>query len=266
MLRRTLDELKTWLGGEFAHGPIEIAIVGDFDPDATTAAVARTFGALPERAPKPAYAAERKVAMPATVIAKKYSIESEIPKGVVRLYWPATDGFEVKTARRLRLLTDVLSDRLRVKIREEMGGTYSPNAGPDLSDTYPGYGYLVADATVAPDEARKIADAIKAVASSLHKDGVTDEELVRAKQPILTALRESSRTNGYWLGTVLSSAQEFPQHLDWSRTRYSDYEGVTAAELSVLAKQYLDPAKADEFIVLPVSAKSSGPAQPATKP
>jgi zinc protease len=56
---------------------------------------------------------------------------------------------------------------------------------------------------------------------------------------------------------VLSSAQEFPEHLDWSRTRYSDYETITAAELSKLAKEYLDPAKADEFIVLPVSAKSA---------
>ena len=54
-----------------------------------------------------------------------------------------------------------------MKIREEMGGTYSPNAGADLSDTYPHYGYIVADATVAPDQARKVADAIRAVAASL---------------------------------------------------------------------------------------------------
>ncbi|HEY4247987.1 MAG TPA: insulinase family protein [Lacunisphaera sp.] len=257
MLARTLDELKAWLGSQFSNGAIEIAVVGDFDTQATVAAVAQTFGALPDRAAKPSYDDARKVTMLAQPVTKKYTVESEIPKGVVRLYWPATDALDVKIARRLRLLTDVLSDRLRVKIREEMGGTYSPNAGPDLSETYPGYGYLVADATVAPDEAGKIADAIKAVAASLRKDGVTDEELVRARQPILTALRESSRTNGYWLGTVLSSAQEFPQHLDWSRTRYSDYETITAAELSKLAKEYLDPARANEFIVLPVSAKAA---------
>jgi len=260
LLARNLDELKAWLAPELAKGPIEIAIVGDFDPEATIAAVAQTFGALPKRTDKPDYADARKVALPAAPLVKEYAVQTEIPKGLVRLYWPATDSRDVKLARRLRLLSEVFSDRLRVKIREEMGGTYSPNSASDLSETYPGYGWLVADATVAPADAHAIADAIKAVAVALRDGGITEEELVRAKQPVLTALRESSRTNQYWLGTVLASAQEFPQRLDWSRTRYSDNESVTTAELSALAKQYLDPARVSEFIVLPAPSKVEGPA------
>ncbi len=259
LLSRSLDELKTWLTPQFAKGPIEVAIVGDFDPEATIAAVAQTFGALPKRQKKPAYESERKVAKVAQPVAKEYTIESEIPKALVRLYWPASDARDVKFSRRMRLLTDVFADRLRVKIREELGGTYSPNAGGDLSETYPGYGYIVAEATVAPDDTRRIANAIKAVATGLQTNGVTEEELVRAKQPVLTALRESSRTNPYWLNTVLASAQEIPQRLEWSRTRYSDNESVTTAELTALAKEYLDPAKASEFIVIPVKPKPVGP-------
>ena len=259
MAARTLDELKAWLSPEFAHGAIEIAIVGDFEPDAAIAAVAQTFGALPMRAPKPAYASERQVHGPAQPLTKSYTVDSEIPKALVRIYWPATDALDVKLARRLRLLTEVFGDRLRVKIREELGGTYSPNAGADLSDTYPGYGFLLADVTVAPEQARALADAVKAVATSLHDGGVTAEELVRAKQPVLTSLRESARTNPYWLGSVLAAAQEFPERLDWSRTRYSDNEGVTTAELSALAKQYFDPARASEFIILPVLGPGATP-------
>lgn len=265
MLTRTLDELKAWLTPEFARGPIEIALVGDFDPDVATAVVAQTFGALPKRAKKPAFPDARKVSAPATPLTKEYTITTEIPKSVVRLYWPATDGRDIKLARRLRLLADVFSDRLRVKIREEMGGTYSPNTAADLSDTYPGYGFLIADATVAPAETHAILDAIKNVAASLQTDGVTEEELDRAKQPMLTALRDSARTNQYWIGSVLSAAQEFPEHLDWSRTRYSDIEGVTPAELSTLARQYLDPAKASEFIVSPALLPTpADPTQAAT--
>ncbi len=263
MLSRSLAELKTWLAPQFAHSSIEIAIVGDFEPAATIAAVAQTFGALPQREPKPDYAAARKVTLPAVPLAKQYSVPTEIPKALIRLYWPATDGRDIKLTRRLRLLSEVLADRLRVEIREKMGGTYSPNAGADLSDTYPGYGWLIADATVAPDQARVIADAIKAVAAALHDKGVTEEELVRAKQPVLTALRESSRTNPYWLGSVLAAAQEFPERLDWSRTRYSDNESVTTAELSALAKQYLVPAKVSEFIIVPAVAPA--PAAAAAK-
>jgi zinc protease len=264
MLSRSLDELRAWLTPQFAHGPIEIAIVGDLAPEATIAAVAQTFGALPDRQPKPAYTEARHLQPPATALTRNYSIESDIPKALVRLYWPATDGRDVHLARRLRLLSDIFGDRLRVEIREKMGGTYSPNAGADLSDTYPGYGWLIADATVAPAEAGTIAEAIKKVSAALYTGGVTEEELVRAKQPLLTALRESSRTNGYWLGAVLAAAQEYPQRLDWSRTRYSDIESVTAAELTTLAKQYYDLAKPSEFTIVPVPAKAAAPTPPLT--
>ncbi len=259
LLSRSLDDLKAWLTPQFAKGAIEIAIVGDFDPQATIDAVGQTLGALPKRQKKPGYEEARRVTKLAQPVTKEYTIESEIPKALVRLYWPATDGRDVKLARRLRLLSDVFADRLRVKIREGLGATYGANTAPDLSDTYPDYGYLVADAIVAPDDTRRIADAIRAVAGELHATGVTDEELVRAKQPVLTALRESSRTNGYWIGSVLASAQEHPLRLDWSRTRYSDNESVTAAELTELAKQYLDPAKASEFTIIPVKPKPLAP-------
>ena len=66
---------------------------------------------------------------------------------------------------------------------------------------------------------------------------------------LVLGIRESARTNPYWLGTVLAAAQEFPERLEWSRTRYSDNESVTAAELSELAKQYLDPAQVSEVAV-----------------
>jgi zinc protease len=265
MLSRNLDELKAWLAPQFAKGPIEIAIVGDFEPAATIDAVARTFGALHKREAKPAYTDARKVTPPSSPITKQYTIDTEIPKALVRLYWPGPDGRDIKLTRRLRLLTEVFSDRLRVEIREKLGGTYSPNAGSDLSDIYPGYGWLIADATVAPADTRSIADAIKVVAATLHEKGVTEEELVRAKQPVLTALRESARTNPYWLGSVLAAAQEFPERLDWSRNRYTDNESVTAAELTALAKQYLVPAKISEFIIIP-AAKVETPAAPPAKP
>jgi zinc protease len=254
----SLEDMRVWLAPEFAHGAVELSIVGDFDPAAATAAVAATFGALPPRGAKPAYETERHVGFPATPLARQYRVPTEIPKGLVTFFWPATDARDVHVARRLNLLAAVLDDRLRVKLREQMNGAYSPSAGANLSDTFRGYGFLVAEATVAPDQARAIADAIRAIGADLHEHGVTEDELVRAKQPVLTGIRQSMRTNPYWLGNVLASAQEQPDRLDWSRTRLSDTEGVTAAELSALAKLYLDPAKAHEFISLP--APLSAPA------
>ena len=266
---RTLAEMRSWLTPEFAHGAMEIAVVGDFDPAATISAVAGTFGSLPARTAKPAYIVERKVSFPAAPLAQRYTVPTEIPKGLVSLFWPATDSREVHLSRRLNLLASVLDDRLRVKIREQMGGTYSPQAGANLSETFPGYGYLVAQCTVAPEQARTIADAIRTIAADLHAKGVTEEELERAKQPMLTAIKESIRTNPYWLGNVLASAQEQPERIEWSRTRLSDTTAITAAELTALAKQYLDPDRVNEFISVPAekpAAEAKPEAKPATAP
>ena len=144
LLARDLDQVRAWLAPQFSHGAIELSLVGDLDLDATIAAVAQTLGALPPREPKPALADLRQVAFPAQPFAREYTIASEIPKGLVAVFWPTTDGDKIQRTRRLNLLASVLNDRLRVKIREELGGTYSPNASSFASDTFPGYGYFTA--------------------------------------------------------------------------------------------------------------------------
>ncbi|HEY0968581.1 MAG TPA: insulinase family protein [Opitutaceae bacterium] len=251
---RTIEEARAWLTPQLATGAIEIALVGDLDLDAAIDAVGRTLGALPPRAPKPALEEARQVSLPATPLRRDYTVETEIPKGIVALYWPTTDAKDIHVVRRLSLLGEVFADRLRVKVREELGGAYSPGAGNTSSETYRGYGYMIANVTVDPERASEIADVVTAIAADLAANGVSEDELDRARQPILTSIRESSRTNQYWLGSVLASAQEFPERLDYSRSRTADFEGITKAEVDALAKAYLGSDRASRAGVLPVPA------------
>jgi len=178
-------------------------------------------------------------------------VPTEIPKGIVAIYWPTTDSRDVKVARRLSLLGEVFADRLRIKVREELGGAYSPGAGNSSSDTYHGYGYMMANVTVDPERAGEIADVVISIAADLAANGVTPDELDRARLPVLTSIRESARTNAYWIGSVVSSAQEFPQRLDWSRTRTTDFETIPKADIDALAKAYLGADRATRVVVLP---------------
>ncbi len=252
MLARNLDEVKTWVSPQLERGAIEVALVGDLDVEAAIAAAAKTIGALPAREPKPELPHLEKVKFPEKPFAKDYSITSEIPKGVLQLYWPTTDGLEASRQRRLSLLAAVFNDRLRVKVREEVGATYSPRAGSNASDTLPGYGYINASVDVDPPAAAKTADLVVAVADDLARNGVTEEELNRARQPTLTAIHESLRTNGYWLNAVLARAQERPQVLDWARTRLADVQSITHGELSTLAREYLGRDRVSRATVLPL--------------
>lgn len=263
MQQRTTDEVRAWLAPQLAHGPIEIAIVGDLDVDATIAAVARTFGALPAREPKPAYAAARAVSYPARPLQQDFTVTTELARGVVQMMWPATDRRDVHVARRLQMLAAVFGDRLRLKLREQMGGTYSPDAGASLSEAFPGYGFIVARAAISPEKAPDVVAAIKSVAADLARNGVTADELERARQPTLTLLRTSERENSYWLGIVLGSAQEHPEHLDWCRSRYADNEAITKADLDAFAARYLPPERASVFVSVPEKAPEAAQA-PAT--
>ena len=145
----------------------------------------------------------------------------------------------------------MLNDRLRVKIREEIGGTYSPSASSYTHYTFPGYGYFHASCVVDPAVAQKISDAIVAIGEDLATNGVTEDQLTRARQPTLASLRQARRTNAYWITNVVRRPQEKPAVLDNERTRLADLEAITAAELSALAKTYLGAAKVSRVTILP---------------
>jgi zinc protease len=253
MERRTLAEVKAWLEEDLARGPVEIAVAGDIEPDAVIDAVARTFGALPARGPRRPLNDLRRVRFPADPFRREFAIATEIPKADLALYWPTTDGRDIRLARRLNLLAEVLSDRLRLKVREELGDAYSPGVGSVAGDVFPGFGYIQAGITVDPSKTAVILGVVETVAAELAAEGVNEDELKRAKEPVLTSLRESARSNGYWVSNVLAKAQEKPEVLDWCRSRYADNEAITRDELSGLARKYLVFGRASSVAVKPAA-------------
>jgi zinc protease len=78
----------------------------------------------------------------------------------------------------------------------------------------------------------------------LEKEGITSEELLRAREPLVTSLKQSIKTNQYWLNSVLSLSARYPRQLDWPRTIVSDYTSINATEVNELAARYLDNGKA----------------------
>ena len=268
LMARNFDEVKAWLAPQFAHGAIEVSIVGDFETGAAIAAVSRTLGALPARDPKPAYLTERQVAFPATPAANVYTVQMASPKSVVMMVWPTTDGRDPKTTYQLGLLASVMSGRLRAKIHAPVGSAEVPSARSTPSTTYPGYGTLIVTASTDLNKADATADAILGIAGEMMKYGVREDELGHAKQSALVAVDESLRSNNYWLASVLSDAQEEPRRLDRSRTRADDIGNISAADVNKLAALYLDPARASKFMIspAPIPAKAAPPGSPSLNP
>ena len=209
--RRTLEEARAWLEPELKSGYLEITVVGDFDQAEAIKKLAATFGSLPARAAeKPAYQAERIVNFPAGGI-KEFTFPTEIPKAQIQVAWPTVDFSDFKRKNRLVALGAVVNDRLREKVREELGDSYSPYAGNDSSGTWTNYGTLSAVVTVDPAQSEAVAKVVTEIARELSRgDDITPDELDRALKPILGSLEEMLRTNAYWLNGVLQSSQENP--------------------------------------------------------
>ncbi len=245
---RTTDEARAWLDPALESGYLEISVVGDFDQEQTIELLAQTFGSLPERAAdKPRHEAERKVSFPAGGL-KEFTFDSEIPKAMTLVYWPTRDIFDIKETRRIGMLAAVLDDRLREKVREELGDAYSPFAHNIPSDTWTDYGYLFAAVTVDPKQCDSVAKVVAEIAEELATGtSITQDELDRAKKPNIASIEEMRRTNRYWLGSVLESSQEYPQRLDWSRHFVNDYKSITLEDVNTLATEYL---KADKMVTL----------------
>jgi zinc protease len=249
-----VEETRDWLAPIFADAPIEISLVGDVDVEAAIGIVARTFGTLPARRAWNEYAERRTAPAPKGGIRQTHTIETQDPKSLVFIAFPANDGIPIERRRAFDMLNEVIRDRLRLEVREKLGAAYSPGSAAQVSTVYPGVGMLFMQAQADPEKVETLVSACLGVADTLAKDGISDEELDRLREPVLNRRRDAKRTNGFWL-QILSRAQSDPDHLDDMRSGDHYYESVKAADLTPLAKQYLQSARASVLVVNPAPVK-----------
>ena len=162
--------------------------------------------------------------------------------------WPTLDRSLSRFDRRIGVLADMLNDRLRVKVRQELGATYTPEVIQSQSDAFPHYGYLAAALIVDAKQLPRIGPLVKKIAADLAAGQISDDEFERAMKPMLTSLADLN--NGYWL-SVLGHCQERPQDLAAARSRTADYTSIKKSEIQALAKQYLGADRATVISVTP---------------
>ena len=257
---RSTAESKAWLTPILKDGYMEVAIVGDIDVETAIQAVAKTFGALPKRAAtKPAFTKERAVKMPTEPKDHDFVFTSEIGRAYALAYWPTADMSDIKRTRRLTVLGQVMDDRLRLKIRQELGQTYSPASYHVPSDTYTGYGYMTAMATLKPEDVAKVKPMYLQIGDAIIKEGISEDEFTRAREPLMAQIQQMRRDNRYWLQNVIRNCQVQPERLAWARSMVDDIKTITKEDLNQLAKEYLPSQRALVIGLIPKQTKEESP-------
>ena len=251
----TFDDLKAAIGDRLEKGAIEIGLVGDFDEEQAIAAVAATFGALPEReAEFRDYDEARTRQFTQNRSPRVLHHKGEADQAIVEFYWPTTDDADYREDVRLRLLAELLQIKVTDQIREQLGASYSPVARSFTSSIYPGYGYIQISTNVASGDVDKVSEAVRHIAAELSAPAplagspstpspIAADELARARTPILENIANSVKSNSAWLG-VVDSAQSKPAKLDRFRSGGTAFGKVSAEELLALARTYLAPDRA----------------------
>ena len=250
-----LEDIRQWLLPELKEGKIEVSVVGDFDRDEVVRLASLYFGGLAKREGK--RAAVEPVVFPAGKTLKA-EVQSSIDKSMILIAWPTDDFWDINRTRRLHMLASVLDDRLRKVVREKLGATYSPEVFSSSSRIYPHYGMLTVQMDVEPGQEQKVVDEVMRIADDLRQGGVSQEELERAKAPMMTSLKDAVRTNAYWLSSVLTQSSIYPQQLSWPTTILGDFESVTAGDLDALADRYLINEQAATAWVTPEGKTGGG--------
>ncbi|MEX0322024.1 MAG: M16 family metallopeptidase [Puniceicoccaceae bacterium] len=252
---RTTEEAAAWLKDALTSGYLEMAVVGDIaDKESVIKAVCETIGALPQRADeRPELPEARLVDFPRGADNQVFTYKSEIPRAMATMNWPTTDQDDIFEVRRLSVLSSVYTDRMRVEIREKIGEAYSPYAYNSSSDTFTDYGVFKAIVGVKPESADKIEGILLDIGEDIAENGISDDELVRAIEPVKSRIEEYRRTNGYWLNSVLLRCQDEPRRIEWARSFAEFWGTVTVEDMNRLAKTYLKP---DSGIAIQVQPES----------
>ena len=252
-------DLKALVGPRLANDPAEVIVVGDTTVDQAIAAVASTFGALPQRSESTPPAGARKVSFPPpTPQPINETHKGRADQGYAVAAWPTTDLFaDVRGARTIRVLVNVMQLRLIDTLRVAQGATYSPNATLEASEDYPGYGYIAARVEIPPSKIAGFYEQVDKIAADLKTAGPTEDEMKRAVLPRIEALNKAMQTNEFWVGS-LEDAQTDPRKLEVVLNQVSQLQSITADDVKKVANRWLDPAKEWRFQVTPEAKTAAG--------
>ena len=235
-----------------AQGPVEVMIFGDFDREAGIAALARTFGALPQRKPIPDAVAARGVAFPApNTVPHVVHHGGDANQAAALIAWPTGGGSAaISESRQLEILTQLFNNRLFDAMREHTGASYAPNVTNNWPLDIPTGGRIVASAQLEPDAVSAFFQAAEKIAADLIATPPTEDELARITEPLRQFVSRASTGNGFWMYSLDGGTFD-PRRVAAVRSILPDYAYTTPEAMQELARKYFGAHSGWRLAVLP---------------
>ena len=254
----TFAKLKRDVSDRFAHGAIEIGLVGAIDEDQAIAMVAATFGALPPR--EAAFAPLNQPPRSFSTDRSSRVIRHSGPtdQALLRLTWPTRDDADPLEELKLELMERIVRIELIDSLRETLGQAYSPSAASSMSHAWQGYGTFGIAASIAVRDVAATRAAVRETLTDLRAAPVDGDVLQRARQPVLEGLQNALKSNEGW-ASLAARAQSEGDRIDRYMKARDRLQSITAKDVQATALRYLDPAIGLEVLVLPNGVEPPAP-------
>ena len=250
-LQLTFEALRQDISERLDKGAIEVAAVGDFDEERLIELVARTLGALPPREEAfQAYEDNRRRGFTADRAPRVLYHTGGEDQALLQMMWPTTGDEDFAESARLELLERVMRLELLDSLREELGQTYSPGVSAQQSRTYEDYGTFTIGAAIDVADVDAAREAMLQTVRKLTSEPVSEDELLRARQPMIEAYDNALKTNAGWMNLV-DRAQTEADRIERFTIGKETLAALTAEDLRSVASRYLEPTERLELLVLP---------------
>lgn len=243
-------QLKPLIQDIATKGPVEIGIVGDIDEDDVIKAVAATFGALNTQFEAPLSALRVGPVFPKKETIKM-TYKGKENRAFVALYLPTDDNDDVQQNAELDLLSEIIQLKVTQEVRKNLGAAYSPRVFSEQSQIFDNFGIFGMYSTTTEDQV----DAILAVYKKIIADvqgvgGITEDELTRARKPLIDSALQAQKSNWLWL-SLTATATSKPERIQRFADKIDFLQGVTLKMLRTRAEKVLDINDAIVLEVMP---------------
>lgn len=229
-------------------GDFAFVVVGAFQLDSIRPLIERYIGGLPSQPGSRGWR-DQGLRMPTGVVEKEFRFGRE-PRARTAIVFngPFVHSEEEQFA--LGAMASVLNARLRDRLREALGGTYSVSVRPQIQ-SIPERTYsvqIVFDA--APERVAEMEKAVFDEIARLRKDGPTEAEVAKVREESARQIELSVKNNGFWL-QLISSYDQMERPLGELAGYGESLKALKTGEVHAMSKQYLDPSRYIRVTQLP---------------
>jgi len=137
-------------------------------------------------------------------VARETVYKGQEPRSQTVISFFADTGLEEFETHRVQAAAQVLENRLRDILREQLGGTYSVGVGYQNTSPVPGYGTTSVQFGSSPDNVETLQAAVMAEVDRLRREGPSAADVQAVKEAEKNSLREAMRENSYWQGSLMT--------------------------------------------------------------